>query len=540
MGNNSKAGGLKYLAFIFRRERLNTPIWILSLVAVSVGVAIAFSHLFPTPEDLQLMAETVSNPAMQALIGPVYGLDSLTPSMLMAQEMLAFMMITIIIMNIFLVIRHTRNDEELGRLEMLRALPIGRLTNAASTLFFALLVNLVVAVVIAVGLIFANTPGMQVPGAFVYAFSLGASGFLFAAIALLMAQLFSTSRGAMTGAFTLMGVFYIMRAFGDMNGNVLSFISPMGLGLQVSSFYENIWWPILVLFVQALVVAVIALLICRTRDLGEGVIPARAGKQHASKSLQTPTGLAWRLVRGNFIAWSVGLMLLGATYGSVLGEIEEFVKTNEMFQLLLGLGGDAAGDSITGEIASSFAALIMVVMAMIAVVPVVIIVAKIRSEEKQGRLEPVLARSVNRKKLILIYTIIAAVGSVGFMLCCALGLYGAAASTGLLDFGETIRSSLMYLPAILSLLGLAVFLIGLAPKALGLVWLLFAYSFVAVYFGPLMNLPAWTAKLTPFGHIPHSSADSFSATPLIILSAIAAALIALGVQSFAKRDIGRE
>jgi len=533
---HSKAGGLKYLAFIFRRERISTPVWILSLLAVSVGVAFAFSQLFATPEDMRMMAETLANPAMQALIGPVYGVDSLTPTMLMAQEMLIFMTITVVIMNIFLVIRHTRTDEEQGRLEMLRALPIGRLTNPAATLFFALLVNLAITLTTALGLIATNIDGMQVCGAFIYAGSIGASGFLFASIALLMAQLFSTARGALTGAFTIMGIFYIMRAFGDMSGNILSSISPLGLGLQVSSFYQNIAWPILVIFVQALVIAVIALLVCRTRDLGEGIIPARAGRQHASRFLRTPFGLSWNLVRGNFLAWTIGLLALGATYGAVIGEISEFVQTNEMFQVLLGLG---QGDLVTHEIVESFTSMILVVMAMVAAVPVITIANKIRSEEKQGRLEPIFARSVKRRHLLFTYTIIATLGSAWFIFCSALGLYLAGANTGLLDFGETMRIALFYVPAMLTMLGLTVFLVGLLPKLTGLIWVVFGYSFITVYFGSLLNIPEWAAKLSPFGYHLDLTTERFFTAPLLALSLLAVALCFIGFLAFRRRDIGR-
>jgi ABC-2 type transport system permease protein len=533
---HSKAGGFRYLAFIFRRERISTSVWILSLLAVSVGVAFAFSQLFNTPEDLRMMAETLSNPAMQALIGPVYGIDSLTPTMLMAQEMLIFMIITVAIMNIFLVIRHTRADEEQGRLEMLRALPIGRLTNPAATLFFALLTNLIITLAIALGLIASGLEGMQVGGAFIYAGSIGVSGFLFASIALLMAQLFSTARGALTGAFTIMGIFYILRAFGDMSGNALSYISPMGLALRVSSFYENIAWPILALFVLALIIGIVALLVCRTRDLGEGIIPARAGRQHASRFLQTPFGLTWNLVRGNFLAWSIGLFALGATYGAVIGEISEFVQTNEMFQLLLGLG---QGDLVTHEIVESFVSMILVVMAMIAVVPVIIIANKIRNEEKQGRLEPIFARSVKRRHLLFSYTIIAALGSAWFIFCSALGLYLAGTGTGLLNFGDTIRIALFYIPAMLAVLGLTVCLVGLLPKLTGLVWVVFGYSFITVYFGPLLNLPTWTAKLSPFGHHLDLTTERFFTTPLFVLSLLAIVLCIIGFLAFRRRDIGR-
>ena len=531
------SGFFKYLAFIIRRERISTPVWIISLAAVSFGVAFAFRFLFPTPEDLRLMADMIMNPAMQALVGPVYGLDSLTPSMLMAQEMLVFMIIAVAIMNIFFVNRHTRTDEELGRLEMLRALPFGRLTNAASTLFFAFVLNIIIAIAITLALMFAGTEGMHLSGALVYSFSIAASGFLFAAIALLMAQLFTTARGVFVWSFTLMGIFYLMRAFGDMNGNIMSYISPMGIGLKVSSFYENHWWPILVLLVQAVVVGIVALLICSKRDLGEGIIPASAGRRNASRFLQTKLGFAWRLVRGNIVAWSIGMFALGATYGAIIGQIEDFVENNEMFQQLLGVG---AGEEVTASIALSFAGLILVVMSMIAVVPILSTAAKLRSEEKRGRTEVIFARSIGRRSMFGSYIFIAAISSIWLMLCAGLGLYSAAAiaAPGILNLGEVVRSSLMFVPAMWTMMGLSVFLIGLLPRFAGFVWVLFGYSFMTVYFGPLMNLPDWMAKLSPFGQIPQLQAENVSYLPVFVLIIIAIVLTFIGLQSFRRRDIG--
>jgi len=152
---------------------------------------------------------------------------------------------------------------------------------------------------------------------------------------------------------------------------------------------------------------------------------------------------------------------------------------------------------------------------MIVVVPVVLTASKIRSEEKRGRIEVIFARSVSRYSMFGSYILIATLGSIFFMLASALGLYGAAAiaAPGILDMGEVVRSALLLVPAILVVMGLSVFLVGLLPKLSGLVWVLFGYSFMTVYFGPLMNLPEWMAKLSPFGHVPELAAQNISILP---------------------------
>ncbi len=47
-------------------------------------------------------------------------------------------------MSILLVVRHTRAEEESGRLEVVRALPVGRFAPAAAALFTVALANLAV------------------------------------------------------------------------------------------------------------------------------------------------------------------------------------------------------------------------------------------------------------------------------------------------------------------------------------------------------------------------------------------------------------
>ena len=39
-----------------------------------------------------------------------------------------------------------------------------------------------------------------------------------------------------------------------------------------------------------------------------------------------------RLQRTGIIAWAIGLFILGASYGSVLGDLESFFKDNEMLK----------------------------------------------------------------------------------------------------------------------------------------------------------------------------------------------------------------
>src|SRR5699024_4539444 len=132
------------MRFIFRRDRIRTPIWIISLIGITIIVAEAFAGLYTTDAERQGIAETMKNPAMIAMVGPGYGLDNYTIGAIMAHQMLIFTAIATGIMSILLVTRHTRTEEENGCSELIRSLPTGRLATLTSTLIIAIGINLLI------------------------------------------------------------------------------------------------------------------------------------------------------------------------------------------------------------------------------------------------------------------------------------------------------------------------------------------------------------------------------------------------------------
>lgn len=522
----------RYFRFIVRRERIISSMWIVIMVLFTTGVAAMYPGLFAGTEEIMAMAEMLRSPAMVGMMGPVYGLEGLNTAILFSETMSCWMMIAIAVMNIFFINRHTRVDEELGRLEMLRALPIGRLAGAKSAMMGAFVLNFVIALLTAVSIIAVNVDGTTTIGAFAYAFTISVIGFLFAAVTLLMAQLFSTSRGSAGGAFLILGILYVLRALGDVSENILSYISPMGLGLRTFAFFENNFQYIGIIFAESLVISWLAYLICTKRDMGQGVFSARKGKANASRFLKSPFGLAWRLTRNGVLVWCLAIFICGALYGSFLGDIESFVSKNDMYRQLV-----EAGYGVTASMTENFIALLYCIISLLSAVPIINLANKIHNEEKHGRLEPVLARSVGRVKMFVCYIVIAAVESAAVLFCGAMGLYLASANTGLVSFETLLKAAMVYLPALWVMMGISVLLVGILPKLTVLNWVVYAYSFAAVYFGRLFDMPEWSIKITPFGNVPQLPVQEFNLIPLIVLTLIAVVLTAGGIIAFSRRDI---
>jgi len=529
------AGFVRYFRFILRRERVVSGLWLAITCACTVGFAAMYPALFDAG-GMNELADMLASPAMVGLMGPPYPDGVLTTATLFAQTMNVWVMLALGVMNIFLVIRHTRADEEMGRLELLRSLPLGRLAGIASVLVFALLLNAAIAVVSALLLVLVNLEGTTAAGAFAYAGAVGAAGFVFASVALLTAQLFTTARGALGGAMAVLGAAYILRAAGDVTGGTMGYLSPMGLGTRVYAFHLNDIRMLLLLLLECAVPIAAAFVIAVRRDLGEGVFPARKGAAGASQFLRSPLGLAWRLTRGTVIIWCGVMLIVGALYGVIIGDMAAFVESNEMFRRML--EGGVGTDAIAAGLTEQYVALLMVVMAMLACVPVLILTGRLRGEETHGRLEPILARAVKRTTMFGSYILIATLTSVAAMVCAAIGLYLPTTGQNAITFTACMAAALVYLPALWLMMGLCVLLAGAAPRLTALCWVLFAYSFAAIYLGRMYSLPAWTAQITPFGHVPQLPAQAFAAAPLLVMTALAIALGAVGLIWFARRDIG--
>jgi ABC-2 type transport system permease protein len=505
----------KYFLFICRRERFVSLVWLLCLVGLSAIFFLIYSDLFRTQRDIDETAALMSNPAMIAILGNVYGAESLTQASIMAQECLIWFLIATAIMNIFLVNRQTRADEELGRLEMFRAFPVGRLTGSATAILFSFVLNLFISLLIAASLLALDIGGMSVAGAFVYGFSIGVVGLLFAALTLFAAQLFSAAHGVSGFGFAALILFYMMRASGDVSGNALSYISPLGLGLKVEAFYSNDVMPIIVLLAESIVLIAAALAINAVRDHGAGILPRKKGRAYASVFLKGPLGYAWRLTRGSVASWGAGIFLIGASYGSICTDLDSFAKENEMMMKLIGGGG---------ALLDSYVEIIFAIMSIIVSAPVVLTALKIRSEEKRGRLEQIFSRSVPRVKLYICFVAVAVCEAAVLQLLLSLGFW--ATSGGMLELAEMLKTALKGLPAIYVMVGITIFLVGALPKLTALVWAALGYSFLMVYLGRIMDLPAWVDKSTPFGD-----------ASIAILLPLAAALLIVGLAGYRRRDL---
>jgi len=523
---------LKLTKFYFKREWLPALIWIAIIVAMSILVAVIFTDLYGTPEERLGMAETMSNPAMVAMVGPVFGIDSYTDGMMYAQMMLLFSIMAIAVMNIFLVVRHTRRDEENGRIELIRSLPVGRLSNLGSTMIVCATVNLAMALILGLGLALLNIESMDFAGCILYGAIMGISGLFFGSVTAVFAQISSTARGAVSFALIYMGADYLIRAIGDVGGNFLSYISPLGMSLRTQIFYTNDWWPVIVLAILSLILIGVALYLNSIRDLGAGLVAAKLGRSTAKKSLLSTTGLTLRLLRPAITGWAVVVIMMGVSYGSIFGDIETFLGDSELLQQVF-----LNNDKFT--FAEQFMTTLVIISAVLVTVPTLIFMLRIRAEEKQGRLENIYAMKISRTKVFTNYLVVALIGSIvlAFLFGATLWVASAASMDDPIAFTTMISAVLSFVPAIWVMVGGATLLIGFLPKFSNLIWAFLGAFFFVIYIGRLLGMPEWLIEATPFGAVPQIPVEDFNIIPLLILTAIAAVMIAVSYIGYRRRDI---
>ncbi|WP_282172354.1 ABC transporter permease [Cytobacillus firmus] len=517
--------------FIFRLDRLRIPIWVLALTFFTIIVPTAFKGLYNSQQERDAMAQTMANPAMTAMTGPA-DLSNYTIGVMTAHQMLLMTAAVTGLMSILLVTRHTRADEEDGRLELLRSLPVGRLSylNAALLTVSAACIGL--ALINGFGLYALGIESMDLEGSLLYGAALGAAGLFFAGVTAVFAQASDSSRGTIGYSIAVLLISYLFRAITDISNESLSWLSPLAWVTKAEVYDSNNWWPIVLMVAAAIVLFAVANYLNAIRDLDRGFFPSMPGKQYASRFLQSPIGLALKLQRTGIISWAIGMFVLGASYGSVLGDLESFFSENEAMKQLL-----KPTEGVT--LVEQFIPMLMIVISLMATIPPVMAMNKLRGEEKKERIVHLLSRAVSRNKLLGSYFVISVINGFLMISLAALGLWsaGTAVVEGGLSFGMIFGAALSYYPAMLVMISLAVFLIGFLPKFTGFIWLYVLYSFIVLYLGGLFQFSDWIGSLSPFGHVPQAPIEEFSIVPLLLLCLASGVLALAGFIGFNSRDI---
>jgi ABC-2 type transport system permease protein len=517
--------------FALRRDRVRIVAWIAGIVLLVVVTVASVKGLYPNQAELDRAARASEDNAAAIIFnGPVQALDTVGGQV--AFQTGAWGLILMGLMSVFMVGRLTRGEEQAGRVELLRALPIGPHSLAAAAMVTVAAMNVVAGALVTLAL---AALGLPVVGSVVFGLSFTLFGLLLSACTLAAAQVSENTRVVYGIGGVVLGTSFVLRAIGDIGDGTISWLSPIGWAQKTRPFAGERWWPFLVVVGATGLLAWLALVLSRRRDLGAGLVASRAGRARAGASLGSPLGLAARLQRGSLVGWSAGLALLAVAYGSITDSINDFVEDNETLTDIIAAQGQ-------GTLVQQYLAMSFRILALVAAAFAIQSALRIRGEETSMHGEQVLATPVSRTRWAMSHLTIAFGGTL-------LALFLSGASFGVSDAavtGETsaiwqsIVGSLAFAPAVWVLVGLTAAVVGLVPRATALPWAVLAGCFVIGLFGQLLDLAPWIQDISPLQHVPQYPATDLRAQPLLALTAVAAGLTALGLAGLRHRDIGSE
>jgi ABC-2 type transport system permease protein len=521
-----------------RRDRFTYLAWWAGL-GLFVGATTAmFTQSLAAHSDLVRETTMVATNAGMRLLGLTSG--PTIGGYMLHREYLTLAVLASL-MSTFGVIRHTRQNEELGRAEMLGSTVVGRYAGLAASVIVATAATVVLGLVLGVAIALTGQP---LQGAFLAGLSVAAVGLVWVGVAAVTCQLTSTARGAAGIAAGALGVAFALSGIGNMIGTVdesglrvtsawPAWLSPIGWGQQTRPFGGAHWWPLLLALAALVLLLFGAVALASRRDVGRGVWPERAGRAGASRALLSPVGLVWRLQRGVFLGWAVALTLFGLIFGDLTEQIRGLEGQDQNWWTEV--GG-------TNQVVGAYKVSIIQMAGMFVAIYLVQVLLRLRVDETGGSLESVLATGVSRTRWLGAYVVNAVLGSTALILVFSLSmaltagqvLGGTATQTR-----ELAWAGLVQLPGVLVLGTAVIVVVAVLPRwAVPVSWtILMLMLVVGPMFGPGLNLPAWVQDLSPFTHSPKAPAATVTAAPLLVLTLVCIGLAVTSLGILRRRDL---
>jgi ABC-2 type transport system permease protein len=531
-------GTLRLTRLAVRRDRSTLAAWWAGLGLFVAATTAMFAQTLTLQEDLVRETRLVATNAGMRLLGLTSG-----PSVggyMLHREYVTLATLAAL-MSTFAVIRHTRQNEELGRAEMLGSTVVGRYAGLTAAVLVAVAADVVLALVIGVAVAATAQP---VQGALLAGASVAAVGLVWVGVAAVTCQLSSTTRGAAGLAAGALGLAFALSGVGNMAGSVdragltvtsawPAWLSPIGWGQQTRPFGGAHWWPLLLVVAALGVLLVVAVALASRRDVGRGLWPERRGSGAASRVLLSPSGLVWRLQRSAFLGWAAALTMFGLIFGGLIQQIQ-------------GLEGHArdwwvrAGGS--DQVVDAYKVSIIQMAGMFVAIYLVQVLLRMRVDETGGTAESLLASGVTRTRWLAGHLVNAVAGSVVLMVLFAVSM-GLTAGQVLghteIQVRELVWAGLVQVPGILVVGAAVVAVICVVPRwSVPVSWaLLLTTLVVGPMFGPGLNLPRWLQDLSPFTHSPKAPAVAVTAAPVLTLSVVCLGLAAAALVALRRRNL---
>lgn len=536
------AGVWQLTKLILRRDRIKLPVWILGVTGSLIAMVPLLKSVYNDDAELMTIYQAFgTNPAGLMLTGPM---DAPTFGGMMMIETGLWWAMAVVFMNTLFIVRHTRQNEEMGAQELLLSGRAHRAAGLVAALIVAFVMNLIVAVAVAIGLS-SLEHSWSMESAWLYGITLGLFGFAWAAIASLVSQLAQTTRLANGILAGLMGAAFLLRGIGDYMGTGdsagllqpawQSLISPFGWLQATRALTFPDWQPLWALGLFSIMAICLAFLLLGRRDVGAGLLPVKAGHSHAGALLISPFGLTWKLQKNVFFGWFIGVFTMVATVGMLVPQMSNVYESNEnMLRMIAAMGG-------AGAIVPSFLSAMLSLVALMVAAYALHALSRLWNEESSGRLENLLACGTSRYNWLLKHFVVVTFGSLIMLTVAgwALAVFVNSNSAGYTaNVGEYIMAGASYFPVVMLFACLYVLLFGLLPRAASLTtWLYYGFVVFMTWLGPLLQLGSNITSFSVMEHIATPPVSEVSWDALGVLLLVAFAMLTVGLLAWRQRNL---
>ncbi|MFC9549977.1 hypothetical protein ACFTWF_03920 [Rhodococcus sp. NPDC056960] len=292
------------------------------------------------------------------------------------------------------------------------------------------------------------------------------TGWMFATVAAVTAQVGSDARTASSIAVGALGVLFVLRGFLYSVGAPAwtTWINPLGWVQETRPASGNHWWPLLLGIAFAIVMGAVAFGLQTSRLRSGTDRPAAGPRQGAAR---TPLRLAVRLNSAPVIYWTVAFIGLGVIFGYFTGSVNDLFAANPAMA-----GVFAAGATSPPALVAEFLVTILSLIGIIASVPGVQTINRVRAEELDDRTEPVLATAIGRSRYLGSNVAVAFVAPAVFVLIAGIviGIFASPADIGI-SFGDAVLQAAATVPAVWTVVSPSVAVIGARPHVQLASWL---------------------------------------------------------------------
>lgn len=522
-------GARALLRATLRHDGRSIAPWIAIVTVLSASSVLVYPWIFPHAADRTALATAIgANPALGMIFGPAFDLS--TSEGFNAWRSLSLGGFVTALGAIFAVVRATRGQEDSGQAELLASGVMGRASRLLAALGLAGVGSLAVGVVS--GAVTVACGGAW-EDSLLLAATFTATGWMCTGIAAIAAQCGSDARTATSLAVGTLGVLFLLRGFAfsvDAPAWTI-WANPLGWMTQTRPASGNHWWPLLLAVACAVATMAVAFVLQARRDFGQGAIAPRPGP--ARGAVHGPWSLAVRLNRGPMVTWAMAFAVLGTVSGYFATSIQDILSKDSAVAAIL-----AAGATTPEELAAAFLVTILCLVGIIAAVPGVQILLKVRVEEMEDRVEPLVATAVSRRRYFLSHMALALLMPAAYVLLAGVLVSLLAGTAGIgVGVGHTLLQAVVTIPAVWTTTAVAVAVVGARPRVAIAAWVGVVAAFGLTLLGPTFRLWDWVLAISPFWHVPAVTQATPGWMGMVWVSLVTLVLAGVGIAGFSRRDL---